>query len=229
MTPSTTAEHGDPPRPGHEPPARTRHPAWTVAGLGLAAGWGALTCYALMCLGGGPDHAGAPGYSVGFGPALSEVPSDIMRVKAARRLAQPEAEPDAVPPPPEQVAQQAPAPAAQDASVPAAQAPVSHPVKAAPPEYVGTWGPTATACASKARRRGFLPATIRAAGARAGGTSCTFRDVERDGAAWVMDASCADGERRWSSQVKLLVAGDKLTWSSGKGTSSYVRCPRKET
>ncbi|WP_257791899.1 hypothetical protein [Methylobacterium durans] len=42
-----------------------------------------------------------------------------------------------------------------------------------------------------------------------------------------MAADCNDRGRRWTSQVRLLVEGDRLTWSSAKGSSSYLRCPRR--
>ena len=58
---------------------------------------------------------------------------------------------------------------------------------------------------------------------RAGNTVCTFRDGRRMGASWSVAASCSDGGRRWTSQVKLIVEGDRLTWSSAKGDASYVR------
>jgi hypothetical protein len=98
---------------------------------------------------------------------------------------------------------------------------------AAGPDYVGTWGPTAAACGSPARRHGYVPATITPERARAGETVCSFRNTHRNGNAWAMTADCGDRDRRWSSQVKLLVEGDHLTWTSAWGTSAYVRCNRR--
>ncbi|KQP03312.1 hypothetical protein [Methylobacterium sp. Leaf93] len=96
-----------------------------------------------------------------------------------------------------------------------------------PAAYVGLWGPNESACGRGARRRGYIPARITESGARAGNTVCTFRDGRRIGANWSVSASCSDGGRRWSSQVKLLVDGNRLTWSSAKGDASYVRCRRR--
>ena len=93
--------------------------------------------------------------------------------------------------------------------------------------YVGTWGPTGVACRRGAERRGFLPARITETEARAGSTVCTFRDGRRVGNGWSMAASCSSGGRRWASQVRLLVDGDRLTWSSARGDASYVRCGRR--
>ncbi|MBB3901785.1 hypothetical protein [Methylobacterium brachythecii] len=94
--------------------------------------------------------------------------------------------------------------------------------------YVGTWGPNAQACGSRSRRRGYIPATITEEGARAGRTLCRFRNGRRDGVAWTVSADCSDRGRNWTSQVRLLVDGDHLIWTSAKGSSSYVRCGRRD-
>lgn len=128
--------------------------------------------------------------------------------------------------------------AALEASPPAASgaaqtAPAVAPPPVAPPapapasaEYVGIWGPTPEACGARSRRRGYIPATITQDHARAGRTVCTFHDTHRAGAAWVTSAECSDRGRHWSSQVRLTVDGDHLTWSSSRGTASYIRCGR---
>jgi hypothetical protein len=72
-----------------------------------------------------------------------------------------------------------------------------------------------------------LPATITPERAKAGDTVCTFRDAHRTGNAWIMAADCGDRDRRWSSKVRLVVDGDRLTWTSAWGTSAYTRCNRR--
>jgi hypothetical protein len=94
-------------------------------------------------------------------------------------------------------------------------------------DYVGVWGPTTDACGAPARRHGYIQATITPERARAGSTICSFRDTHRTGNAWAMAADCSDRDRRWSSQVRLVVDGDRLTWTSAWGTSTYVRCNRR--
>ena len=94
-------------------------------------------------------------------------------------------------------------------------------------DYVGTWGPTADACGAPSRRNGYVPATITPERAKAGDTACSFRAAHRTGNAWAMAADCGDREHRWSSQVRLVVDGDRLSWTSDKGTSVYVRCNRR--
>ncbi len=102
------------------------------------------------------------------------------------------------------------------------------PAEAARAEFVGLWGPTQAACQAPSRRKGFIPAKITLTGAKAGRTICSFRDSRRAGNSWTMAADCSDRGRRWSSQVRLTVDGDRLTWSSAKGASAYIRCGRRE-
>ncbi len=159
--------------------------------------------------------------------------------RAARRVVMLD-EPDQPAPPAEAPGQTAMAaaaapPAPQTAAAAPAVAnarPVPAPVPApavasAAAEYVGVWGPTPEACGARSRRRGYIPATITQDRARAGRTLCLFHDMRRSGAAWVTAAECSDRGRRWSSQVRLLVEGDRLTWTSSKGTSTYIRCGRR--
>ncbi|TNC15158.1 hypothetical protein FF100_06250 [Methylobacterium terricola] len=95
----------------------------------------------------------------------------------------------------------------------------------AAPAYAGVWGPSAAACASRrSARRGFLPAVIRPGSARAGKTLCQFRDTRREGRSWVMTAACHSAARRWTSRVRLTVAGNSLTWASERGAATYTRC-----
>jgi hypothetical protein len=94
-------------------------------------------------------------------------------------------------------------------------------------DYVGMWGPTADACSAPSRRKGYVPATITPERAKAGETICSFRGTHRVGNGWAMAADCGDREHRWSSQVRLAVIGDRLTWTSAMGTSTYVRCNRR--
>ena len=128
-----------------------------------------------------------------------------------------------------------PAPAApQSAAAPPATTANARPAPGAAPaaavpaaEYVGVWGPTPEACGARSRRRGYIPATITQDRARAGRTLCLFHDVRRSGGAWVTAAECSDRGRHWSSQVRLQVDGEHLTWSSSRGTSTYIRCGRR--
>lgn len=123
-------------------------------------------------------------------------------------------------------------PAPRTDAVAPVPAPATPPVRTAPAleraDFIGVWGPTTAACQAPSRRRGYLPATITMTGAKAGRTVCSFKDSRRAGNGWVVAAACSDRGRRWSSQVRLTVDGDRLTWSSGKGAAAYVRCNRRD-
>ena len=186
---------------------------WVALFVVLAAGWGILFGYSATFLSDDPPFrpaAVAPSDPPNFG--FPPLPHPIILATAEQ------------------------APEAPASHVAAASAPASPPAPAqpAPPaprversDYVGTWGPTEAACGKRSRRRGYIPATITPERASAGRTICSFHDGRRVGNAWTMAADCADRGRRWSSQVRLVVDGDRLTWTSGKGSASYVRCGRR--
>jgi hypothetical protein len=89
----------------------------------------------------------------------------------------------------------------------------------------GTWGPDASACSRRsAAKSGVIPMTIARDAARAGEAACTFKSVQRSGNDWRVVAQCSDGRQRWTSQVKLSLAGKRLSWVSARGTQTYVRC-----
>lgn len=185
----------------------------------LAAGWGALFSYTLLALtDDGHEAAARPARFASADPGGIDVPE--VRLP----------EPERVPPAP---ASQQPRLVPVAAVAPASEtlAPPEPPRPAAPvlerAAYVGVWGPNPVACGQRQRRRGFLPATITEEGAKAGRTICRFRNNRRDGAAWTMAADCSERGRRWTSQVRLLVEQDRLTWSSPKGLASYIRCGRR--
>jgi hypothetical protein len=90
--------------------------------------------------------------------------------------------------------------------------------------FVGQWAPSAQACSSQPGRSGLLPATINEQAARAGETTCRFGRKKQIGTAWTMVATCSDQRSRWTANVRLDVRGDRLTWSSERGSQTYVRC-----
>jgi hypothetical protein len=93
--------------------------------------------------------------------------------------------------------------------------------RAAPPAIVGVWAPENGSCSA---REGVLPAIISERGARAGETSCVFKEqrwTERD---WRILAKCTNGHEHWTSNVRLVVKGDRLMWTSKRGTQAYTRC-----
>jgi hypothetical protein len=108
--------------------------------------------------------------------------------------------------------------------------PVPAPAAAPPPEPVtlrslaGRWAPDRASCSERNRRGAFLPLTLSERGAKAGGASCSFRRTDQQGNRWVVAATCKDGSETWNANVRLVLAGSKLTWSSERGTQTYSRC-----
>ena len=92
-------------------------------------------------------------------------------------------------------------------------------------DFVGLWAPQASACSPRSNRTRLLPAVINHQGAWAGPVSCAFRDSRRLDNAWHFTATCSGTRRRWTSNVSLGVSGDTLTWTSERGSRTYVRCP----
>jgi hypothetical protein len=214
---------------------------WRAILLALAAGWGAFLAYSAIFLTEDPplrraaaaDREAATGLDF---PAAGSAP-----LQAARRVAYGLDEPRAGSTPPADpptaahastarvTSAESPAQPGRTGALPeaAATAPPTDRMAAERLDHIGVWGPNAAACGARHRRRGYYQATITPERAKAGRTVCTFHDGHRVGNAWVTAAECSDRGRRWSSQVRLLVEGDRLTWSSAKGTASYVRCGRR--
>jgi hypothetical protein len=90
--------------------------------------------------------------------------------------------------------------------------------------FAGVWAPTASACSPKSNRRQLLPAVINHEGAWAGEVTCTFRHLRQEGNVAVASSTCSNGRKRWAANVRIAVEGDRLTWSSERGSQSYVRC-----
>ncbi|MBD8908418.1 hypothetical protein MZTS_17240 [Methylorubrum zatmanii] len=185
----------------------------------LAAGWGALFAYTLMVL---TDDS--PGAAVAGQTRLAASDGSGIDVPEVR-LPEPERMPGPAPGQARLMPVAAAAPPLEKVVPPAEARPGAPLVERA--AYVGVWGPTPVACGQRQRRRGFLPATISEEGARAGRTVCRFRNNRREGSAWTMAADCSERGRRWTSQVRLLVEQDRLTWTSSKGQANYIRCGRK--
>lgn len=99
-------------------------------------------------------------------------------------------------------------------------------VQAKPASFVGVWGADPSACSARLNRKGFLPAVIDDQGAFAGETSCAFKSRKQVGDGWEVVASCANARDRWTARVRLAVTGNRLTWSSQRGSQTYVRCER---
>lgn len=90
------------------------------------------------------------------------------------------------------------------------------------PRLAGTWAADRSACSR--RNSGFLPLVIDGKGARAGTASCRFGRTQQSGNRWAIAATCRSGQETWAANVKLVLDGTRLTWSSERGTEHYQRC-----
>ena len=90
--------------------------------------------------------------------------------------------------------------------------------------FAGIWAPSASACSPKSNNRQLLPAVINEEGAWAGEVSCRFRRYKQAGNTALITSTCTDGRQRWTANIRLAVDGDRLVWSSERGSQTYVRC-----
>ena len=115
--------------------------------------------------------------------------------------------------------------AGEDDSVMAdAPLPPARPRGLAAVPFAGAWAVSAKACTPAMQKRGFLVADINAQRARAGGTTCTFKTVKRQGDTWKVAAVCSNGRKTWKSDVRLTLERGRLMWKSQRGSTAYVRC-----
>lgn len=101
------------------------------------------------------------------------------------------------------------------------------PAKARPTAtYTGVWAASAEACSPEMQQEGHLLTRISARRGRAGDTACSFRKIKRRGSVWSIGAVCSDADATWASNIRLSLRYGRLTWTSQKGSTTYVRCPR---
>ena len=85
--------------------------------------------------------------------------------------------------------------------------------------FIGGWGIDLAECRDS-------PIKITARRAEAFGTACEFNSTQRESSnVWRLRAKCASKTERWNANIRFTVSTSKLTWSSERGTTTYVRCP----
>jgi hypothetical protein len=89
---------------------------------------------------------------------------------------------------------------------------------------VGVWAPDAGTCSARNFREGTLPTVMNTDGAWAGDTFCMFTHQQPTENGWKVVAKCSNPRERWTSNVRLTVTGNRLTWTSRRGTQAYTRC-----
>jgi len=89
---------------------------------------------------------------------------------------------------------------------------------------VGVWAPDSGTCSARSFREGVLPAVINAEGAWAGETFCVFKNKKETETGWRVVAKCSNQREHWTTNVRLSVHDNRLTWTSKRGTQIYTRC-----
>ena len=85
--------------------------------------------------------------------------------------------------------------------------------------FTGGWGVDVAQCRES-------PLTITARRAEAFGAACEFHSTQRESSnVWRLRALCANNSERWNANIRFAISGSQLTWSSERGTTTYVRCP----
>jgi peptidoglycan hydrolase-like protein with peptidoglycan-binding domain len=85
--------------------------------------------------------------------------------------------------------------------------------------FIGGWGVDVAECRDS-------PITITARRAAGSGASCEFHSAQRESSnVWQLRAECVSKTERWNANIRFTVSTSKLTWSSERGTTTYVRCP----
>jgi hypothetical protein len=92
--------------------------------------------------------------------------------------------------------------------------------------FVGGWADNFGDC-QEGQDQG-APLVISAQAAKTSGGECEFRSVTREATSrWHIVAQCASEGKSWRANIDLKLAGPNLTWSSERGTETYVRCLKR--
>ena len=91
------------------------------------------------------------------------------------------------------------------------------------PTFVGAWTDDGGRCRSDKK----MPLVISSRAAKTAFGECDFGSVARDSAnRWRVAAICTAEGQFWRAHIALKIVEPKLTWSSERGTTTYVRCKR---
>jgi hypothetical protein len=91
--------------------------------------------------------------------------------------------------------------------------------------FVGGWGVDQAQCQQRTAA-GQSPLTISDRSAEAFGAVCDFISTQRETLrSWRIQATCRHNGAYWNANIHFTLRGNRLTWSSERGTITYVRCP----
>jgi len=71
---------------------------------------------------------------------------------------------------------------------------------------------------------GAVPLVITIHGAEVEAGVCNFLDIKRDKVGWRIRATCSVEGKTWLANIAMIATDNALTWSSEKGTATYLRC-----
>jgi len=92
--------------------------------------------------------------------------------------------------------------------------------------FLGQWGLDIAQC--QQFQDSSAPITINSHRAETVGSVCNFRSIKREATnSWRIHAVCSADGNSWNANISLKLVGSKLSWSSERGTATYVRCPRE--
>jgi hypothetical protein len=94
----------------------------------------------------------------------------------------------------------------------------------ADPAFIGSWTDEAGRCRSGRK----APIVINSRAAKTAYGECDFGLVAREAAnRWRVTALCTADGHFWRAHVALKLSEPNLTWSSERGTETYMRCDRR--
>lgn len=91
--------------------------------------------------------------------------------------------------------------------------------------FIGGWAEEADQCVSEGDHS--PPIVISSRSAKTEGGECDFRSIKREGAShWRVEAVCTSEGNSWNAVIDLKLSLPNLTWTSERGTTTYVRCAK---
>jgi len=90
-------------------------------------------------------------------------------------------------------------------------------------DFVGGWALDTAQC--RQAQSGQAPLSIDVRRAEAFGSTCEFKSMHREGYnVWRVRAVCSLDGKSWNAKIRLALNGSRLTWTSERGITTYVRC-----
>ena len=91
--------------------------------------------------------------------------------------------------------------------------------------FSGTWAGNHDSCNQRSKKNSFL-VRITSEKAISDYTSCKFLSMNESNNAFLLTAHCSTGADEWDANISLSRSGNKMTWSSERGTDIFIQCDR---